>query len=130
METPSPPSSPYAKPKRLADWGAQFRVRSARLIKGPAGRRDSPRSGDWSKPFTTPKWLQVDQFDGQADRDAIGALIWGLMRLKFKNELNPFSGAFSVNVPTGFSKGFGVEGSKAPGPFKLVPGSVKVFKGP
>jgi hypothetical protein len=87
--------------------------------------------GAWSKPFTTPKWLQVDQFDGRAEHDAVGALIWGAIVLRFRDGVsNPFSGGFTVDVPSGFSKGFGIESSKQPGYFTLVPGSVKVFKGP
>ena len=87
--------------------------------------------GAWSKPFTTPKWLQVDQFDGRAEHDAVGALIWGAIVLRFRDGVsNPFSGGFTVDVASGFSKGFGIEGSKQPGYFTLVPGSVKVFKGP
>ena len=85
--------------------------------------------GAFSDPFTTPKFIQVDQFGGSAGHASAGIGSLGIMVLSFLN--NPFLGLkpFSVNVPTGSSKGFGGETGKA-GPFKLVSGSVRVFRGP
>jgi hypothetical protein len=83
--------------------------------------------GAFSAPFTTPKFIQVDQFGGTASHGGAGAGSVGIMVLTFSQ--NPFLGPpFSVNVPTGFSKGGGFEAGD--GPFKLVAGSVKVFSGP
>jgi len=85
--------------------------------------------GDWSEPFTTSKFLQVDQFDGMAKHTGWGAGSLGEMKLTLLMG-NPFCSPCTVIVPTGFSKGIGLDESPRPGSFKLVSGTVKVFKGP
>lgn len=85
--------------------------------------------GDWSELFTTPNFIQVDQFGGAADHWALGAGPLGVMKLSLIG--NPFIGKmkFTVDVPSGNSKGFGGEQGRQ-GTFKLVSGSVKVFTDP
>jgi hypothetical protein len=85
--------------------------------------------GDWSKPFKTPKALQVDQFAGIVEHESAGAGPFGVMRLTFIG--NPYIGStkFTVNVPTGNSKGFGGELAQR-GSFTLIAGSVKPFSDP
>ena len=85
--------------------------------------------GDWSQPFTTPHFIQVDQFGGLANHVAAGVGPLGVMILKFIQ--NPFLGksSFFVKVPTGNSEGGGGEASER-GTISLVAGSVKVFSGP
>jgi hypothetical protein len=85
--------------------------------------------GDWSAPFTSPHFIQVDQFGGPASHAGAGAGPLGVMLLGFNN--NPFLGkaSFTVNVPTGNSEGGGGEVGKS-GTLSLIAGSVKVFSGP
>jgi hypothetical protein len=78
--------------------------------------------GDWSDTFTTSQPTQVDQFAGLASHAAIGALFLGAMNFSFGG-----SNGVSVNVPTGFSKGGGIEAGT--GVLRLISGSVQVFKG-
>lgn len=84
--------------------------------------------GDWSAPFTTPKFIQVDQFAGKASHAGVGAFALGTMKLGFV--MNQFLNvpSFTVNVPTGDDTGFG--GESGDGNITLVRGSVKVFSGP
>ncbi len=78
--------------------------------------------GDWSDTFATSAPTQVDQFAGIASHAAIGALFLGAMNFSFGG-----SNGVSVNVPTGFSKGGGIEAGT--GVLRLISGSVQVFKG-
>jgi len=86
--------------------------------------------GDFSDTFTTPKFIQVDQFNGTGSHVSGGGGPLGFLVLGLSNipVLGP-KGSISVKVPTGNTKGFGVEIGKS-GPFRLVRGSVQVFRGP
>jgi hypothetical protein len=83
--------------------------------------------GDFSDTFTTPKFIQVDQFGCGASHVSWGAGTLGSIELNLLN--NPFlAKPISVKVPSGNSEGYGVEFGK--GPFMLIQGSVEVFRGP
>lgn len=77
--------------------------------------------GDWSETFTTSKPMQVDQFGGTAQLAEASAVLVGAWKLRIA------AAGVVVVVPTFFNKSFGVD--KGVGPFDLVSGSVKVFKG-
>jgi hypothetical protein len=85
--------------------------------------------GDFSDTFTTSKFIQVDQFSGTAGHAAIGGGPFGFMRLTLRASILGIEKPVSVNVPTGFSVGFGVELAES-GDFSLKNGSVQVFRGP
>jgi hypothetical protein len=78
--------------------------------------------------FTTPRFIQVDQFGRSASHFTVSAGGVTIINLTFEH--NPlFSGkTLTVKVPAGSGSplgGSGIEGSK-PGRFKLVPGSVRI----
>jgi hypothetical protein len=86
-------------------------------------------AGPFSAPFSTPQFLQVDQFSGTAGHSEIGGGPLGIVHLEFRqNRLIPTLKPFAVDVPSGFSIGAG--GDVGRGPFQLEPGSVRVFIGP
>jgi hypothetical protein len=79
--------------------------------------------------FTTPRFIQVDQFGGSASHSMVSAGGVTIINLTFEH--NPlFSGkTLTVKVPAGPGSplgGSGAETSSKPGPFKLVPGSVRI----
>jgi hypothetical protein len=79
--------------------------------------------------FSTPRFIQVDQFGGLASHSMVSAGGVTIINLTFEH--NPlFSGkTFTVKVPTGPGSplsGSGAESSSKPGPFTLVPGSVRI----
>ena len=86
--------------------------------------------GPFSDTFTTPKFIQVDQFSGTGSHVSggggpVGFLVLGLSHIPVLG----LKESISVKVPSGNSEGFGAELGKS-GPFKLVGGSVQVFRGP
>lgn len=87
----------------------------------------STAEGDWSDAFTTPRFLQVDQFGGGAKHAGGGAFSVGKFRLEIDHNpnLQP-GGVFAVSLPSGFTKGAG--GELGSGDLRVL-APVKVFKG-
>jgi hypothetical protein len=103
--------------------------------------------GAWSAPFTTPAFIQVDQFAGRATHATAGATatpkpvppgfpappaLSVSLPMAFSFEYNPHWGVktFTVIVPTGTSKITSAGGETGRGDLALVSGSVEVFSGP
>jgi hypothetical protein len=88
----------------------------------------TPVAGSFSPEFTTPIFMQVNQFSGAAQHAQGGGLDRGNLFLTFSTSdaLASFR-QFSVRVPSGFTLGLGVEQGK--GHVTLENGSVQVFTG-
>lgn len=78
--------------------------------------------GDWSNVFSPAKPTQVDQFAGEARFGQASVAAVGFWSLALPAQM------VAVDVPTLFSKSFGIESGA--GYLSLVSGSVEVFEGP
>lgn len=85
--------------------------------------------GSWSDVFTTPRHLQVDQFNAPTTHESLGAGPIGIMTLSIEQLFPSLVLPFKLGVPTGFSKGGGAE-SAIGGSLTVVRGSVRVSRGP
>jgi hypothetical protein len=103
--------------------------------------------GGWSKPFTTPCSIQVDQFGGQAGHTTGGLSIptpgpvpgtssapamptTSFMKFTFVNNFFLGSASLTVDVPTGVTVFPSVGVESGDGILSLDADSVQVFSGP
>jgi hypothetical protein len=89
---------------------------------------------DWSKEFSTAKFVQVDQFSGSGTHLSGSIGIASGMEFKFQNSdavdppFDHLGHSGTVHIFAGPAKSLGAESGG--GPLKLIPGSIKVFNGP